>query len=74
MTLQTPACQTRLNELLTTPTTSVDHRIAEWVSHVPEPEARDFLLTVMDDDRGTRAADIAREIWHLAADTSQEQR
>lgn len=72
MALHSPSCETFLAELLSTPTGSVDHRIAGIVSRLSEPRARDYLLTVIDEDHGTHAADIAREIWHRAADTEEQ--
>lgn len=72
MSIHSPSCETYLAELLTAPTGSVDHRLADFVGHVPESEARAFLLTVIADDHGTRAADIAHQIWRRAAEPEEQ--
>lgn len=73
MSLHSPACEDYLAQLRTAPNDSAEHRMADVVGRLDEPHARGFLLTVIDEDRGTHAADIATRIWHLAADTTEEQ-
>lgn len=46
----TAACQLVLAEMLTTPTHSVTHRIAEYVDGHSAAEGFDLLITVMDED------------------------
>lgn len=70
MSIHSPACKKYLAELLTAPTDSADHQIAGVVGRLSEPKARDYLLTLIDEDHGTRPAEIALKIWHLA-DTNQ---
>lgn len=73
MAIHSPACETYLAELLTTPNDSVDHRMAGVISRLSERRARDYLITVMVDRSGTHAADIAREIYRRAADTTENE-
>lgn len=75
MAIHSPACAALLAELRTAPPDSVDFRISSVVARLPESRARGFLLTVIDEDPGTHAAELARAIWQRAADpiTSEEQ-
>lgn len=68
MSIHSPVCEDYLRELLTTSDDYVGHRLADNVLNLPEADARDLLVAVMEADRGTSAGDMARYIWFLAAD------
>lgn len=50
MTTHSPACQRVLAEFLSTPTDSIEHRIAEDVAPLTGAEALAYLLRMYDED------------------------
>ncbi|WP_405137488.1 hypothetical protein [Nocardia sp. NBC_01388] len=67
MAIHSPLCEKYLAELSTEPTGSVEFGMASIIRRLSEPRAFGYLTTVILDDQGSPAADIAAHIWVLAA-------
>lgn len=61
----TPDCERVLREWLSHPAESVEHRLADFARLHTDPEIRDLLLTVFDEDQGTTAVGFAFALWPL---------
>lgn len=68
MTIHSPECERYLHQLESAPMDSVEHDMAAYILSLSDMDAICFLLTVMDEDPPeTLPAQIAAEVWHLAA-------
>jgi len=63
--LHTPECDRVLAEWLSHPAASVEHRLAEFARLHTDPEVRDLLIDVFDEDHGTPAEPFALALWPL---------
>lgn len=59
----TPACEQLLTQWQTHPAADIEHRLAEYARTHTDPELCDLVITMLDEDHGTSAEQLARALW-----------